>query len=356
MNPELKMKIVSTTLTGNSEALIADALRSVLDLVDVCVVIDTGVTDRTLEVAADIAQSKLIVEAFPWVHSFSAARNFALDCARKHQGDWAVTVDTDERLSVQPEGLRALLQTTSEDILLMFHEDRHYSKERVFRLPARGQFVGPTHEYFSIPGREIIADATFAEVCKSEADLQHKFIRDFDILQAWTTDHPDDPRWHYYLGETLKNLQRYEDAIVAYARCTALDGWDEESAWACFQAAYCHEMLEQYEAIVNLAAVGMTRHPGIAELPWYAAYASLKLGQARRAVHWAQLAITWGLYEGDGHRVHRIAFRHMPALFEGPYDVLRYAYRTLHEVEAANKAEAKYQAAKTARTVFENAR
>jgi hypothetical protein len=45
------MKIASTTLTGNSAGLIADALRSVVDWVDYCLVIDTGVTDGTLEVA-----------------------------------------------------------------------------------------------------------------------------------------------------------------------------------------------------------------------------------------------------------------------------------------------------------------
>ena len=49
------MKIASTTLTGNSAGIIADALRSAVEWVDICLVIDTGVTDDTLAIAQNIA-------------------------------------------------------------------------------------------------------------------------------------------------------------------------------------------------------------------------------------------------------------------------------------------------------------
>ena len=43
--------IVSTTLTGSNADIIGDALASVLEQVDRCIVIDTGAKDDTVEVA-----------------------------------------------------------------------------------------------------------------------------------------------------------------------------------------------------------------------------------------------------------------------------------------------------------------
>src|SRR6187401_2694488 len=89
-----KMKIASTTLTGNSSGVIADALRSVVDWVDYCLVVDTGITDDTLDVARQVAGSKLVVRSFPWQDDFAAARNFALQAAAELGAAWAVTLDT----------------------------------------------------------------------------------------------------------------------------------------------------------------------------------------------------------------------------------------------------------------------
>ena len=56
------MKLISLTLTGNNEALIGDAIQSVVGWVDQCLVIDTGVTDRSLEVARRVVNIKSILE------------------------------------------------------------------------------------------------------------------------------------------------------------------------------------------------------------------------------------------------------------------------------------------------------
>ena len=42
-----KMPIVATMLSGNSEPLVADAVRSVIEWVDMFLLIDTGITDHT---------------------------------------------------------------------------------------------------------------------------------------------------------------------------------------------------------------------------------------------------------------------------------------------------------------------
>jgi glycosyltransferase involved in cell wall biosynthesis len=345
------MKLVSTTLTGNNAELIGDALRSVLDWVDVCLVIDTGVTDGSLQVARELAGDKYRGRAFPWCNDFAAARNFALDAAHELGGDWAVTVDTDERLDLKGEDIRAVLQGATEGVLMMADQSGAYAKERFFRLPAAARFTGPTHESFPAwkVGSRVLAKARFTELPKSKEGYRRKFERDAAVLADYTREHPNDPRWFYYLGDALQHLQRYDEAIAAYASCADLRGWNEESAWACYRCAECLIQLKRFSDAVDACATGLSRHAGIAELPWLAAFASWQASRPDQAVYWARLAIPMGLFRGHGEQAKRIGFRNMNALYEGPYDVLRFALRTMGDPAGADEAEKLYQQAIAAR-------
>src|SRR5262249_3911812 len=79
-------------------------LRSAAGLFDETVVVDTGSTDRTREIAAALGAK---VFDFAWCDSFAAARNACLEHA---SGDWIFWLDADDRLDdANREKLRALL-------------------------------------------------------------------------------------------------------------------------------------------------------------------------------------------------------------------------------------------------------
>ena len=59
------------------------------------VVVDTGSTDRTVEIAKEFGAE---VHSFTWSDDFSAARNAALEHAT---GDWVLALDADEELSAK---------------------------------------------------------------------------------------------------------------------------------------------------------------------------------------------------------------------------------------------------------------
>ncbi|MFN9413757.1 MAG: glycosyltransferase [Pirellula sp.] len=92
------MKIVATILSGNAAGIIGDAIKSAIDFVDQVLLIDTGISDATTEIAKSIAGSKFAIAHFRWINDFAAARNFALVEASKLSADFAMTLDTDERL------------------------------------------------------------------------------------------------------------------------------------------------------------------------------------------------------------------------------------------------------------------
>lgn len=345
------MKIVSTTLTGNNAAVIGDAIRSVVGWVDLCLVIDTGVTDRSLEIAREVAGEKYVERQLRWINDFGAARNFALDAAHELGGDWAVTVDTDERLEPRGEDLRAEAAAAAEGVLMVTHESGAYAKERLFRLPAKVRFSGPTHESYAAyeVGVRTLEKARFIEVPKTPEAYRAKFERDVDILRRHTKAHPKDPRWFYYLGDSLQNLRRHDEAVRAYRACAALRGWNEESAWACYRAAECLIAIDRHAEAVEQCAAGLALHAGIAELPWLAAFASWKAGRPDQAVFWARLAIPMGWFMGRGRDAKRISFRNMSALYEGPFDVLRFALKALGDEAGAAEAERLHAEATRAR-------
>jgi len=345
------MKLVSMTLTSSCEGTIGDALKSVVDWVDCCLVIDTGVKDRTLEVAREVAGDKLVVRPFEWRSDFAAARNFSLDAAHELGGDWAVTIDTDERIDPRGDNLRARLGACKSGVVMLRHDSGVYAKERFFRLPVSVRFVGPTHESYAAfkVGSETLPKAVFRELPKTAEQNRAKFERDVVILTRHTGENSRDPRWFYYLGDSYANLGQREAAIDAFDRCAALRGWDEESAWACYRAAESLVALGRFDEAVDRCAAGMARHAGIAELPWLAAFASYRKGNNDQAIYWANLAIPNGLFRGIGAKVPRIGFRSLSPLWEGPFDVLRWALRAKGDAAGAAEAEALYEQAREAR-------
>ncbi len=326
------MKLVSLTLSGNNESIIADALKSAVDYCDAMILIDTGITDNTIEVARSIAGEKLVVKKYKWINNFSDARNFALRCAAEENADWAMMLDTDERMVPNGEDFRQLLENSSKmerspGVIMVHVIDKSYCKERFFKVPVVEEYQGPTHETF--PGYKVGALITtqgrFTELAKTPEQYEHKFRRDYDILKEHTKQNPNDPRWFYYLGDTCKNLGNLREAIDAYEACFKLNGWDEESAWSCFRAAECHIALKEIQKALESCAKGLARHPALPELYWLAGWCEYNLGKFHKAEYWAKIAIAVGFHEGFGSKVPRIGFRLPLGQYDGPYDVLKWA-------------------------------
>lgn len=343
--------IISTTLVGASSGIVGDAIASVAPWVDRCLLIDTGADDGSIDVAVAAAGDKAVVRQFAWCDDFAAARNFALDESAALGGAWAVTVDADERLMIGQTDVAAALSETAAGCLLVMDDAGTYAKERFFRLPAGTRFTGPTHESFPSHevGAEVLAGVCVRELPKDEDAVLRKRTRDIRILLAHTAAHPDEPRWWYYLGDALQGVGRCDEAIAAYDRCQALRGWPEEAAWACYRAAECEEARGSNDAAVRWCALGLTHHGAIAELPWLAGVCSYRLGRYADAVAWARRAEALGMVRGTGETVGRIGFRYPPALYEGPYDVLRYALHALGDAPGADEAARMHAVALAAR-------
>ncbi len=84
------MLLTAALIVRNEQQFLAACLDSIQGLVDEIVIVDTGSTDRSKQIALDHGAR---LQEVAWTGDFSAARNRALDLAR---GEWILYIDADE--------------------------------------------------------------------------------------------------------------------------------------------------------------------------------------------------------------------------------------------------------------------
>ncbi|MDD2373005.1 MAG: glycosyltransferase family 2 protein, partial [Syntrophomonadaceae bacterium] len=106
MSPN-KTSLSLAMIVKDEESCIKRCLDSVINLVDEIIIVDTGSTDKTIEICRSYNAQ---VFHYSWNNNFAEARNFGLD---KVTGDWVLWLDADEE--VAPENRNQLNNETLFD-------------------------------------------------------------------------------------------------------------------------------------------------------------------------------------------------------------------------------------------------
>lgn len=134
-------------IVKDEEAVLARCLDSVAEIADEIIVVDTGSSDRTKEIAAQYGQ----VFDFVWCEDFSAARNYSFAQATK---DFILWLDADDVITPEDKArflkLKQELNETTDVVMLPYHtafDERGrptytYYRERLLRRAAGFQWVG----------------------------------------------------------------------------------------------------------------------------------------------------------------------------------------------------------------------
>ncbi|HVO73355.1 MAG TPA: glycosyltransferase [Ignavibacteriaceae bacterium] len=209
-------------IVKNEERYLKDCLESVKDIVDEIVIVDTGSTDKTLEIASGYSTK---IFHFDWINDFSAARNFALDhCS----GDWILYLDADERLSKSSiNELKNLVRTKSKQAYLCVvrNIDEVNSRPsvmdyiRLFPNDKKVRFEGAIHEQIEYSLRkenyEILKSGI--EVIHigyniSKDALEEKAKRNLSLLMSEYSKSKSG-YYAFQIGQTYGILQEREPAI-----------------------------------------------------------------------------------------------------------------------------------------------
>ena len=148
-----KITISLCMIVKNEEQVLARCLDSVADLMDEIVIVDTGSTDRSKEIAARYTDK---IYDFEWIDDFSAARNFAFS---KASMDYIYSADADEVLDAENrERYRLLKDNLLPEIEIVqmkygnqlefgtvYNYDEEY-RPKLFKRLREFQWQEPIHE------------------------------------------------------------------------------------------------------------------------------------------------------------------------------------------------------------------
>jgi tetratricopeptide (TPR) repeat protein len=202
----------------NEEETLPRCLRSAQACVDEIVVVDTGSTDGTREVAASFG-ARVFEE--PWEGDFSKPRN---RCLERATGDWVLHLDADEELAEgSAETIRNAIRDSRADAFLMnvfsfFNRGASRSREskiRLFRRNPRIRYRNVIHEQpFGYLRLEALAAGIHHYGYDLEPEkLQEKFERNSALLRRQITQNPDH-YWHRHnLAVAYASVFRYQDAV-----------------------------------------------------------------------------------------------------------------------------------------------
>ncbi len=219
-------------ITKNEEKFLGQCLASIRELATQIVVVDTGSSDRTVEIAKRAGAE---VHEFAWNDDFSAARNEALKFAT---GDWVLFLDADEELL--PAHRETILQEMQAAAVMAWRLpiiDQDREKEgcsyvpRLFRNAPGLFYVGRVHEqvFSSIEVRR--QEWGLENRLGKSALLHHgytnemvvsrdKIARNLRLLERAIEEIPDEPNLLMSLGLELvrsgrlnAGLERYQEAF-----------------------------------------------------------------------------------------------------------------------------------------------
>jgi len=343
------MKLCSITIAdGDREPIIQDALRSALPFVDAVMVVhlDKGAPDRIFDLACEASGGRLIYKELPFSQVIDA-RNYGLACAGLGGFDWAMQLDTDERILTNGADIRATLVKMPKDVQIVnvLDDKGHYTKFRFFRLPTSGAYYQGNHpriheDWWPEPVVAVMDRVRFHELPKSAERRAHDWKETQAGLIAQAMDEPDCPRWPYHLGVNFEEVDEFEKAIPCYGKALALTDRPDDYGWLCFRTAVCYYKQNSFTACLQWCLAGLQKATGMAELSMMAAHASLALGEIKNAISWARHCIASSEDRG------RIGQRDIEAYFEAPHEILAECYAAMGHASKLN-----YEVAQVAKLI-----
>lgn len=344
------MRICSVTITSRTrEKVIGDCIKSVLPICSDILIIhlfDAEGDDNTLGVARQIAGKRLKIVNVSVKTPWPEVRNKALEEADYLGADWALMLDTDERLIENGVDIRKALEEAPADVeaVDVYRVGGNEQRTKFFRLPAQGRFRHLYHEEYTPINRiDQFVGVRFSEVGKGSKDRSVEIA--LPHIERQMKEDPQNPRWRFYKAWMLEHDGKLYDAIDAYETV----GNPILAGWCRFRTACCFAKLGEHEQALEECCKGLAFSPTHAELPWLAGVQALQMGEPENALAWAKMAAGLSWCNVPEEKITRRGQKFTRAFYEGPFEVMAMAYRALGDEKEAAKVDNLAQTAKETR-------
>lgn len=231
------IKLSQCMIVKNEEKNIEQALSWGKGYVCEQIVVDTGSTDKTVELAEQMGAK---VYHFEWNDNFAAAKNYAIEQA---SGNWIAFLDADEFLP--EEDAKKVMKCLQE---AHPHQEIDFLRTKIVDVNETGQIMGAfpqdrffrnvpglryqyrIHETLTYPGKERL----LAYDVQNKITILHtgygahinrpdKGERNARMLEADLAENPKDAMRLMYLGDAYIMQDKEEDALSCYRKLL----WDD---------------------------------------------------------------------------------------------------------------------------------
>ena len=231
-------------IVKNEQDVIARCLESVKDIADEIIIVDTGSSDKTVEIASHYTQN---IYHFDWIDDFSAARNFSFSKATKEYILW---LDADDVIEPKYQKefitLKQTLPHTIDIVMLPYHvafdENNQaihsYYRERLLKRESNFKWLGAVHEAITPNGNVVFKKAAISHKKIHPSDPDRN-IRIFEKLLSEGQNL--EPRQQFYYARELYYHKKFHEAAEELkAFLSRTDGWAEDKSDACRRLADCY--------------------------------------------------------------------------------------------------------------------
>lgn len=204
-------------IVKNEEKFLPQCLESVKGLVDEIIIVDTGSTDRTVEIAGEYGAK---IYFHPWEGNFSKSRNISLGYATC---DWILVLDADEELDRKYiTAIKSVIKSDQYDVIFCSvlstsqnGDSKNYS-HRIFRR-GTAHYEGIVHNQLVHEGKWLHTDIQIFHYGYnlSKEEMAAKYRRTESLLLKQLEKDPTDPFTYQNYVRVLRVQQQNENAVKA---------------------------------------------------------------------------------------------------------------------------------------------
>lgn len=227
------------------------------------VLVDTGSTDKTVAIARKYTDK---IFFFEWIHDFSAARNFSLECASH---DWILVLDCDEYVeSLDLSGFTRMI-SQFPDAVGMLSRRNHYEMngtdsvytDQVERFFNRKYFHYEAiiheqvcaldgHPYTRVELPLVVEHCGYSGTAE---EMVQKANRNNELLLKMLDENPDNPYLYFQIGQSYNMMHDDEKACFYYGKGLEYDVDPKAEYVQMMVIGYGYALLhlERYDEALN---------------------------------------------------------------------------------------------------------